>query len=271
MDAWVSLVAGESQFLGYALLDWAQIAGFRPAPGRVVAATAPGAEPEQWLRTVWRLIDLGAAGEIEQLRAQVAPIAKREPGEQLQIAYALAVRAKEIAEVCGGFERLRDLTTLVARARPAEVFEETTPAVGAAVLMIGAISVGNEHAAKQAHCELLTYHPERLGALNIVIAATAAQMGRAAFLMARDENGIPTALQDLRTPSQESQGLDGVVAGIGRDLVDGIRERDGVKLASSIERMEMLEPEARLVLGWQLAWGAGTFIGQKLASAQSSA
>lgn len=145
---------------------------------------------------------------------------------------------------------------------------ETRIAEGSAALMIGMVAAGDAAGAQHVHAEVLHYYPERVAPLTLLLAGVIASLRRIGYAMARDEDGLPASLRDLRAEGEDRDDPDGALARIARDLADGIRDGDAAGLSAVVLRMAGLSDGDRIALGWQLVEAAGTRIGQKYASDQ---
>ncbi len=271
VNAWAALLAQEQEWFSLVLYEWAQVAGCRPVPASVAAPVAAGLEREAWVGALWELVDAAVAGDNRGLRAGVARACLLGWAEQVNVAFALAARVHAINLACGGRERLEEVVALVADARPPDLPGETELASGSAALLIALVAAAEERGAQQLHLEVLHYHPERFGALSLVLAGVIAALGRIGFVMDRDEDGLPLSLRALRDAPEDPADADSVLAGVARDLVDGIRDRDGAALVAVNARMAGLDEGERLALGWQLALSAGLRVGQLLATKEAPA
>ena len=267
MTPWAQMLIAEYEWLYVVYLEWARVLAYRPVPAQVSAPLRQEAEGAVWAATLYALLDAASDADDDKVRAAVRGAESLDVNAQVNFAYALAVRAKLMADACGGRERLEEIAVLVAAAGAAgRVPGETRIAEGSAALMLGMIAAGDEAGAQHLHTEVLYYHPERSGPLALLLAAVVASLGRIGYAMRRDADGLPSSLRELRAEPDDSDDADSVLTGVARDLADGIRDGDPVALSAVLLRMAGLADADRIALGWQLAQAAGTRIGQKYAT-----
>lgn len=119
MTPWVDMLIEEYQWLYVVYLEWMRLLAARPVPGHVSAPLGPQAQGPAWTMTLHALLDSASEADSDAGRAALARAEAFGFKEQVNLAYALAVRARLVADACGGRERLAEITALGWSRRPA--------------------------------------------------------------------------------------------------------------------------------------------------------
>jgi hypothetical protein len=266
-DVWAAMVVQEYEHLGGVLYRWAQICGIRPVPGQIAAPVEPGLHNAPWAVPLWDLLDAAAARDQDGMRAIALRVQELEWPDQIQLVYALGTVVQPLVAACGGRARLEKVAELVGRSVLPQLPVEVDIVLGPATLLIALVAAGQAESARLTQAEVFAHHPDRLGALSLVLAGVLAALGPIGAAITLDPDGTPASVRELREVD-EDEAMD--LSVLVRDLVDGMRAQDAVALAAVSVCMDGLGPDDKLKLGWLLASSAGVNTGNLLAAMESS-